>query len=153
MARISCIVLKVDIKLLFQSFSFPSTSYFFKNKVEFEDLHKVAHGFSSNLTYIIHDFYNEFHKDKDHTSYASRLWARIFDNATRLTMVKDGFHCNGGHFIVPTYKVYVDFRNCDGVVEILWQGKKGFSCNCYINCITYFYKNGEFSSNLKEFST
>jgi hypothetical protein len=33
-------------------------------QTEFEDLHQVAHGFSSNLTYTTHDFYNEFHKDK-----------------------------------------------------------------------------------------
>jgi hypothetical protein len=62
-------------------------------QMEFENLHQVAHGFSSNLTYTIHDFYNEFHKDKDHTSYAYGLWAPIFDNDGRLAQVKDGFHC------------------------------------------------------------
>jgi len=32
----------------------------------------------------------------------------------------DGFCCNRRHFIVPSYKVYIDFGRCDGIVEIIW---------------------------------
>jgi len=40
--------------------------------------------------------------------------------------VTNGFFCNGRYFIVPSYKVYVDFRKCDGVVEIIWRAKIDF---------------------------
>ena len=38
----------------------------------------------------------------------------------------DDFHCEGGHFIIPSYKLYVDFGRCDGVVEIISRAKTNY---------------------------
>lgn len=39
----------------------------------------------------------------------------------KLAKISDGFQCEGGHFVVPSYKLYVNFGKCDGVVEIIWR--------------------------------
>jgi len=36
------------------------------------------------------------------------------------------FFLCGGHFIVPSYKLYVDFGRCNGVVDIIWLPKTDF---------------------------
>jgi hypothetical protein len=41
----------------------------------------------------------------------------------KLAKMEDGFECEGGQFILPNYKFYMDFRNFDGVVEIIWRAK------------------------------
>ena len=38
----------------------------------------------------------------------------------------DDFHCEGGHFIIRSYKLYVDFGRCDGVVEIISRAKTNY---------------------------
>ena len=38
----------------------------------------------------------------------------------------DDFHCEGGHFIIPSYKLYVDSGRCDGVVEIILHAKTNY---------------------------
>jgi len=40
--------------------------------------------------------------------------------------VSDGFNCNGGHFIISSYKLYINFGWNDGIVEIIWQAKFDF---------------------------
>jgi hypothetical protein len=47
-----------------------------------------------------------------------------------------------GHFIVPTYKVYVEFGSCDGVMEILWRGKKDYHATAISITTSTFTKSG-----------
>jgi hypothetical protein len=44
----------------------------------------------------------------------------------KLAKIEDGFQCEGGQFILSSYKCYVDFSNFDGVVEIIWRAKTDF---------------------------
>jgi len=79
-------------------------------------------GFTNTLTYTIDDFYNTIHRDQDHNSYVYGIWAPTIEQNGRLAKVRDGFYCNGRHFVVPSYKVFVNMGLYDGVVEIVWRG-------------------------------
>jgi hypothetical protein len=48
------------------------------------------------------------------------MWLNYGELATTL----NGFTCEGGQFVVVPYKVYIDFRSCDGIAEIIWRGNK-----------------------------
>jgi len=79
------------------------------SEIEYANLQQNSVGFTSNLTYTVNDFSNTFHLDGDCNSYAYGIWAPTFELDGKLAKVVDRFSCNGGHFIVPSYKLYVDF--------------------------------------------
>jgi hypothetical protein len=97
-------------------------------QTEFVDLQQMENTFASNLTYSYNDFYNRVHCDHDHNSYTYGIWAPTNSTNGKLASVSDGFNCNGGEFVVPSYEVYIDFGACDGIVEAIWRGKTDYHC-------------------------
>ena len=78
------------------------------------------------LTYIVDDFSNTFHRDKDKSSYAFGIWAPTYEQGRKLAKFTDDFHCEGRHFIIPGYKLYFHFGMCDGVVELISRAKTNY---------------------------
>ena len=93
---------------------------------KFINLEQNSIRFTSSLTYIVDDFSNTFHRDKDKSSYAFGIWTPTYEQDGKLAKLTDDFHCEGGHFIIPSYKLYVDFGRCDGVVEIISRAKTNY---------------------------
>jgi hypothetical protein len=77
-----------------------------------------------SITYTYDDFYNKIHTDNDYNSFTHGMWAPTSKLKNgKLAKIEDGFECEGGQFILPSYKCYVDFINFDGIVEIIWRAK------------------------------
>jgi hypothetical protein len=47
----------------------------------------------------------------------------IHSDIGALASIADGFRCKGGQFLIAPYKICVDFGRCDGIIELIWQGK------------------------------
>jgi hypothetical protein len=71
------------------------------------------------------DFSNVFHRDKDASPFAFGIWfltdsegELIMDDETTRTAVE------GGQFVVPDFKLFVDFSACTGKVDMMWRGSQ-----------------------------
>ena len=96
------------------------------SQLEFNTIQEKHDGFCSNLTYTTEDFSNTFHRDLDFNLYTYGIRAPISIGSSNLSSKQDGFQSRGGEFVLASYKVFVDFNACDGVVEIIWRGKTDF---------------------------
>jgi hypothetical protein len=93
-------------------------------QTEFIDLQQKEGGCASSITYTYDDFYNKIHTNNDYNLFTYRMWAPTSKLKNgKLAKIEDGFECEGGQFILPSYKCYVEFTNFDGVVEIIWKAK------------------------------
>ena len=88
-------------------------------EIKFDILHAKNITFGSNLTYIMEDFSNCFHKNKKFNSYSFEIWALTFSQIGKLVSRENDFDCKGGKFLLDSFKAYIDFNACDGIVEII----------------------------------
>jgi hypothetical protein len=93
-------------------------------QTEFIDLQQKEGGCASSITYTYDDFYNKIHTENNYNSFTYGLWAQTSKLKNgKLSKIEDGFECEEGQFLLPSYKCYVDFINLDGMVEIIWRAK------------------------------
>jgi hypothetical protein len=93
-------------------------------KTKFIDLYQKEGGCASSITYTYDDFYNKIHTENNYNSFTYGLWAQTSKLKNgKLSKIEDGFECEEGQFLLPSYKCYVDFINLDGMVEIIWRAK------------------------------
>ena len=102
-------------------------------QTQFINLEQNTIRFTYSLPYTVDDFSNTFHRDKDICSYAFGMWAPTYEQDGELAKLTDDFHCEGVHFIIPSYKWYVDFGRCDGVVEIISWAKTKYHATSQSN--------------------
>ncbi|KAF8600356.1 hypothetical protein BDV93DRAFT_608749 [Ceratobasidium sp. AG-I] len=79
----------------------------------------------SNLTVTRGDFSNVFHLDNDASPFAFGIWF-LTDSDGELVM--DGettaAAVDGGQFVLPDFKLAIDFGSCAGKVDMMWRGSK-----------------------------
>jgi len=66
-------------------------------------LHKEDDAFCSNLRYIVEDFSNCFHKDKDLNSYSFSIWGPTYSKTRNLVSQKNGFKSKVGQFLLGNF--------------------------------------------------
>ena len=54
------------------------------------------------------------------------IWAPISKIDGQVTSKPEGFKSKGGEFVVPSFKSFIDFNACDGIVEIIMHAKPDF---------------------------
>jgi hypothetical protein len=55
------------------------------------------------------------HVDKDYNSYSYGIGVSIFKENDKLTSKEEELECDGGEFVVPSYKICIDYGACDNI--------------------------------------
>ena len=92
--------------------------------LDFNGMETRMDAFVSNFTFTMNNSSNSYHQDHNYNTQTYGLWALVQLNFGELATILDGFTCEGRQFAVASYKVYVDFGSCDGIVKIIWRGNQ-----------------------------
>ncbi|KAG8790337.1 hypothetical protein FRC12_012123 [Ceratobasidium sp. 428] len=79
----------------------------------------------SNLTVTRYDFSNVFHRDNDASPFSFGIWF-LTDSDGKPVIDKDATRTavDGGQFVLPEFKIAVDFGGCAGQIDMMWRGSQ-----------------------------
>ncbi|KAH9808213.1 hypothetical protein DFH28DRAFT_859675, partial [Melampsora americana] len=79
----------------------------------------AANYFSGDLAFTYKNFHNKAHVDNDKSEHTYCIWVAISSRNGQIVTEAEGFHVEGGYFVVPEYQIALS-KPGNGLLEMVW---------------------------------